>query len=107
MQLMGYSPILLAIFAILHGSWWLFFAVHRRSVAVPQPEAREGTAASRSDQGLDPVLTYVIGSHVLAIAEEMGVVLVKTAYSTNIKERADSSTAIFDTEGRTVAQASH
>ena len=34
----------------------------------------------------------------LSIAEEMG-----TAYSTNIKERNDASTAVFDAEGRLVA----
>lgn len=55
----------------------------------------------------DPVLTQVIGSYVLATAEEMGVVLMRTAYSTNIKERGDFSTAIFDAAGRTLAQASH
>lgn len=55
----------------------------------------------------DPVLTQVIGSYVLAAAEEMGVSLMRTAYSTNIKERGDCSTAIFDARGDTLAQASH
>lgn len=55
----------------------------------------------------DPVLTQVIGSYVLAAAEEMGLALMRTAYSTNIKERGDCSTAIFDARGRTLAQASH
>ena len=56
---------------------------------------------------IDPVLTRVIGGFILSAAEEMGSVLVRTSYSTNIKERADCSTAVFDAEGRTVAQASH
>lgn len=56
---------------------------------------------------LDPVLSQVLGSYVLAAAEEMGVSLMRTAYSTNIKERGDFSTAIFDATGRTLAQASH
>ena len=55
----------------------------------------------------DPVLTQVVGSYVLAAAEEMGVSLMRTAYSTNIKERGDCSTAIFDAHGDTLAQASH
>lgn len=59
------------------------------------------------DTGFDPVLTQVIGSFVLSAAEEMGVALMRTAYSTNIKERGDCSTAIFDATGRTLAQASH
>jgi len=57
--------------------------------------------------GPDPILTQVIGSAVVAVAEEMGVVLVRTAVSTNIKERADCSTAVFDASGRTLAQAAY
>lgn len=42
-----------------------------------------------------------------AIAEEMGVVLRRSSYSPNIKERRDFSCAIFDGEGQMVAQAAH
>ena len=42
-----------------------------------------------------------------AIAEEMGIVLQKAAFSPNIKERRDFSCAIFDSKGRLVAQAAH
>ncbi len=41
------------------------------------------------------------------IPEEMGVALRRTAYSPNIKERMDASCAIFDDDGRMVAQAEH
>lgn len=41
------------------------------------------------------------------ISEEMGVVLRNTAFSPNIKDRLDMSTAITDAEGRLVAQAEH
>ncbi|HVG37057.1 MAG TPA: hydantoinase B/oxoprolinase family protein, partial [Thermoplasmata archaeon] len=41
------------------------------------------------------------------IPEEMGVALRRTAYSPNIKERMDASCALFDAEGRIVAQAEH
>lgn len=40
-----------------------------------------------------------------SIADEMYVALMKSAYSTNIKERHDHSTCIIDAEGRTVVQA--
>ncbi len=56
---------------------------------------------------LDPVTTEVIGRHVLAAAEEMGVTLMRTAFSPNIKERNDFSTAVFDAKGAVVAQAEH
>ena len=56
---------------------------------------------------LDPVTTEVIGRHVLAAAEEMGVTLMRTAFSPNIKERNDFSTAVFNAKGEVVAQAEH
>src|SRR5262245_59400841 len=37
----------------------------------------------------------------------MGAVLIRSAYSANIKERRDCSTALFDERGRMVAQAEH
>jgi len=49
----------------------------------------------------------VIGSGLRAIAEEMGAVLVRSAFSANIKERRDCSTALFDEHGRMVTQAEH
>ena len=57
------------------------------------------------DVALDPILTEVIGSLLLSVSEEMGVTLIKTAYSPNIKERADCSTCIFDRTGQVIAQA--
>jgi N-methylhydantoinase B len=49
----------------------------------------------------------VIGSALRAVAEEMGAVLVRSAFSANIKERRDCSTALFDEGGRLIAQAEH
>jgi N-methylhydantoinase B len=49
----------------------------------------------------------VIGSALRAIAEEMGAILVRSAFSANIKERRDCSTALFDAGGRMVTQAEH
>jgi N-methylhydantoinase B len=49
----------------------------------------------------------VIGASLRAIAEEMGAVLVRSAFSANIKERRDCSTALFDQRGRMVTQAEH
>jgi len=49
----------------------------------------------------------VIGSSLRSIAEEMGAVLVRSAFSANIKERRDCSTALFDERGRMIAQAEH
>jgi N-methylhydantoinase B len=52
--------------------------------------------------------TLEIAHHRLSgIAEEMGVVLGRTALSPNIKERRDYSCAVFDARGELVAQAAH
>jgi N-methylhydantoinase B len=42
-----------------------------------------------------------------AACDEMGVVLVRSAHSANIKERRDASTGLFDPEGQMVMQAEH
>jgi N-methylhydantoinase B len=54
-----------------------------------------------------PVELQVVASALRAIAEEMGAVLVRSAFSANIKERRDCSTALFDEAGSMVTQAEH
>jgi N-methylhydantoinase B len=49
----------------------------------------------------------VIGSALRAVCDEMGAALIRSAFSANIKERRDCSTALFDERGRMVAQAEH
>lgn len=56
---------------------------------------------------VDPVTVQVIGNALLSIADEVGAVLRQASYSTNIKERSDCSTAVFNAQGRLVAQAEH
>ncbi len=61
----------------------------------------------KSRARLDPVTLSVLASALAGVAEEMGAVLIRGAYSSNIKERRDCSTALFDARGRMVAQAEH
>ncbi|HUJ97593.1 MAG TPA: hydantoinase B/oxoprolinase family protein [Stellaceae bacterium] len=56
---------------------------------------------------IDPITVEVIGSALSSIVEEMGEALVRASYSTNIKERRDCSTALFDVRGNTLCQAEH
>jgi N-methylhydantoinase B len=56
---------------------------------------------------IDPITIEVIGSALSSIVEEMGEALVRASYSTNIKERRDCSTALFDTRGTMLCQAEH
>jgi N-methylhydantoinase B len=64
-------------------------------------------ATAPSPPSLDPVTLSVFVSALVGIAEEMGAVLVRSSYSSNIKERRDCSCALFDATGRMVAQAEH
>ncbi len=56
---------------------------------------------------LDPIALQVLVGGLRAACDEMGVVLVRSAHSANIKERRDASTALFDAGGRMVMQAEH
>ena len=53
----------------------------------------------------DAITVEIIGNLLLSIAEETTVSIIKSAYSTNIKERRDVSTAVIDPDGNMVAQA--
>jgi len=56
---------------------------------------------------VNPILLEVFKNRFASIAEEMGVTLMRTAFSPNIKERRDFSCAVFDASGDMVAQAAH
>jgi len=53
----------------------------------------------------DPITAEVVGNALQSIAEEMGVALVRSAYSTNIKERRDCSCAVFRSDGSLISLA--
>jgi 5-oxoprolinase (ATP-hydrolysing) len=55
----------------------------------------------------DPILLEVFNGLYTHIAEQMGAVLQQSASSVNIRERLDYSCAIFDADGRLVANAPH
>ncbi len=63
--------------------------------------------ANKPAPAIDPITVEVIGSALSSITEEMGEALVRASYSTNIKERRDCSTALFDVNGDTLCQAEH
>ena len=56
---------------------------------------------------IDAVTLEIARHQFSAVADEMGVVLRRTAYSPNIKERADCSAALFTADGEMLAQAEH
>jgi N-methylhydantoinase B len=56
---------------------------------------------------MDPIALQVLVGGLRAACDEMGATLIRSAYSANIKERHDCSTALFDTAGELVMQAEH
>ena len=53
----------------------------------------------------DPVLLEIVSAALVSVAEEMSVTVWRTSRSTTVRELLDYSTAVFDAEGRNVAQA--
>jgi N-methylhydantoinase B/oxoprolinase/acetone carboxylase alpha subunit len=56
---------------------------------------------------LDPASLQVLISRLTGVADEMGGVLRRAAFSPNIKERADCSAALFTADGELLVQAEH
>ncbi len=56
---------------------------------------------------VDPITLQVLAGGLRAACDEMGAALIRSAYSANIKERRDCSTALFDAHGELVMQAEH
>ena len=55
----------------------------------------------------DPIELELFRHMLVAVAEEMGIVLRRTSYSVNIKERRDYSCAVYDAAGETIAMGDH
>lgn len=63
--------------------------------------------AAPAVSSLSSITVEVIGSAMASIVEEMGKALIRSAYSTDIKERGDCSTILFNARGETLVQAEH
>ena len=56
---------------------------------------------------IDPIVAEIVSAALVYASEEMGLAVRNSAYSPNIKERLDHSCALFDRDGRLIAQAEH
>ncbi|MEX1033528.1 MAG: hydantoinase B/oxoprolinase family protein [Cellvibrionaceae bacterium] len=56
---------------------------------------------------MDAITLGLFASRIEAVCDEMGAVLRRSAFSTNIKDRLDFSCAVFDARGHLCAQAAH
>lgn len=78
-----------------------------KSVAQPRRLRLKDSANTTNPKSPDPVMLEIFNNLFRSIAEQMGTTLQNTSYSVNIKERLDFSCAIFDGEGKLVANAPH
>ncbi len=71
------------------------------------PLSDAGRGGDSRAASADPIELQVIAGALRAACEEMGAVLIRSAHSSNIKERRDASTALFDDTGEMTMQAEH
>ncbi|MEI8251128.1 MAG: hydantoinase B/oxoprolinase family protein, partial [Synechococcus sp. ELA057] len=95
---------------MLPGGEWLL--QHQPSSETVAPASGSVAAAGPGVSGqtktaADPVLLELFHHRFTAIAEQMGVQLQRSSRSVNIRERLDFSCALFDQQGRLVANAPH
>lgn len=65
------------------------------------------TTKQAAAAAVDPVRLELFSNIFMSIAEEMGITLQQVSHSVNIKERLDFSCALFDGQGRLIANAPH
>ena len=72
-----------------------------------EPRAARRVGRRAAELAMDPATLQVWISRLTGVADEMGAVLRRAAYSPNIKERADCSCALFTADGTLLVQAEH
>ncbi len=86
---------------------WRLVAEGPELLRLSPPTARRSSGDARPAAARDPVSLALFANAFMSAAERMGSVLERVSHSTNIKERLDFSCAVFDGEGRLVANAPH
>ncbi len=84
---------------------WRAEITRRNHLVLTRVVALSRTAATGTD--VDPVMLEIFNNLFMSIAEQMGATLENTSYSVNIKERLDFSCAVFDGDGKLIANAPH
>ncbi len=84
---------------------WLAVVTQRNHLVLTRVKPLKRTEAVGTQA--DPVMLEIFNNLFMHVAEQMGVILEKTAYSINIKERLDFSCAVFDRHGYLIANAPH
>ena len=75
--------------------------------STPEAPGESGPPRARAATELNAAALRILIAKLTGIADEMGAVLRRAAFSPNIKERADCSAALFTPAGELLAQAEH
>lgn len=88
---------------------WTATVQSRGEIVLQQSRTVAGRPGSivEPDAQADPVLLEIFNNLFASIAEQMGLTLQRTSFSTNVKERLDFSCAIFSPDGELVVNAPH
>lgn len=62
---------------------------------------------ARTQMTFDPVTMEVFSNRLLSITEDMAIHMMRSSFSSQIKERRDFSVGMFDADGRLIAQGTH
>ena len=92
---------------VLEAGWQARITPLRHVVLQRIAPRQRVTLFSGGAEQADPVMLEIFNNLFMSIAEQMGITLEKTAVSVNIRERLDFSCALFDGEGRLIANAPH
>lgn len=76
-------------------------------IVLRRVEALQSQLVQSSTAQCDPIQLEIFNNLFMSVAEQMGLVLEKTAMSVNIKERLDFSCALFNATGQLIANAPH
>src|SRR5216683_5434594 len=71
----------------------------------PRGLASRMTVINKANSALAQIHMQIMWSRLIAVVEEQAQTLVRTAFSTSVREAGDLSAGVFDAEGRMLAQA--
>src|SRR5258705_12714721 len=69
------------------------------------PQPRNLAMQSRPNTALSQIHMQIMWSRLIAVVEEQAQTLVRTAFSTTVREAGDLSAGVFDRDGNMLAQA--
>src|SRR5438094_2607727 len=70
-----------------------------------RPDSRTQPMLSRPNTALSQIHMQIMWSRLIAVVEEQAQTLVRTAFSTSVREAGDLSAGVFDRDGAMLAQA--